>query len=139
MPTMLKRLQDAQNAHDAERMASLFADDYASSQPAHPSRTFVGRRQVLKNWTAFFEGVPDFATELVSLSIDGDTEWGELYWHGAYVDGSPFAERGVVILVVRDDLIAEGRLCMEPVESSGEGIDAAVRELAKPPPATAEP
>jgi hypothetical protein len=85
---MLERLRDAQNAHDAERLAALFAEDYVSSQPLHGGRAFVGRTQVLENWTAVFEGVPDFVSELVSYSIDGSTEWGEWYWHGRHLDGS---------------------------------------------------
>ena len=36
MPTTLERLSEAVNSHDAERMATLFAEDYASSQPVHP-------------------------------------------------------------------------------------------------------
>jgi len=135
MPTMCERLRDAQNAHDAEAFAALFADDYTSSQPAHPDRAFVGRAQVLQNWTGVFEGIPDFVSELVSLSIDGNTELGEWYWHGRHVDRSRFAMRGVTIFVVQDDLIAEGRLYMEPVDESGDDIEAAVRELFKPPPA----
>jgi ketosteroid isomerase-like protein len=133
VPTILERLRDAQNAHDAERLAALFAEDYVSSQPLHGGRAFVGRTQVLQNWTAVFEGVPDFVSELVSYSIDGNTEWGEWYWHGRHVDGSSFAMRGVTILVVRRDLIAEGRLYMEPVDTAGEDIDEAVQELYKPP------
>jgi hypothetical protein len=35
--------------------------------------------------------------------------------------------------VVRDGLIAEGRLYMEPVELGGADIDAAVQELYQPP------
>ena len=104
---MLERLRNVQNAHDAEGMAALFAEDYASSQPLHAGRAFVGRAQVLENWTAVFEGVPDFVSELVSYSIDGNTEWGEWYWHGRHLDGSAFAMRGVTIFVVRSDLIAE--------------------------------
>jgi hypothetical protein len=81
---MLKRLRDAQNAHDAKGMAALFAEDYASSQPLHAGRAFV---------------------------------------------------RGVTIFVVRGDLIVEGRLYMEPVDTANEDIEAAVQELYKPPPA----
>ena len=99
------------------------------------SRAFVGRAQVLENWTAVFEGVPDFVSELVSYSIDGNTEWGEWYWHGQHLDGSAFAMRGVTIFVVRSDLIAEARLYMEPVDTANEDIEAAVQELYKPPPA----
>jgi ketosteroid isomerase-like protein len=132
---MLERVRNAQNAHDAEGMAALFAEDYASSQPLHASRAFVGRAQVLENWTAVFEGVPDFVSELVSYSIDGNTEWGEWYWHGRHLDGSAFAMRGVTIFVVRSDLVAEARLYMEPVDTANEDIEAAVQELYKPPPA----
>jgi ketosteroid isomerase-like protein len=134
MSTMTERLLEALNSHDAERMAALFADDYESAQPTHPGRAFSGRAQVLKNWTTVFEGVPDLVADLVSFSISGNTEWTEWYWHGRHVDGSLYATRGVIILIVRDDLIAEARLYMEPVETSGEGIDTVVRELYKRPP-----
>jgi hypothetical protein len=42
--------------------------------------------------------------------------------------------RGITIFVLRDGLVAEGRLYMEPVEADGRGIDAAVQDLYKPPP-----
>ena len=77
--------------------------------------------------------MPDFISQLVASSVDGDTEWGEWDWRGRYTDGSPFAMRGVIILVVRDGLIAEGRLYMEPVELGGGDIDTAVQQLYKPP------
>jgi hypothetical protein len=41
--------------------------------------------------------------------------------------------RGVIIAIVRDDLIAEARLYMEPVDGSGDDIDAAVVQLLRPP------
>ena len=130
---MQERLRDAVNAHDAQGLAALFAEDYRSASPAHPARAFVGRAQVLANWSSVFEGVPDFTGELVASSVDGDTEWGEWDWHGRHADGSPFAMRGVVIVVVRDGLVAEGRLYMEPVDVEGGDIDVAVQELYKPP------
>ena len=130
---MLELLREAMNAHDAARMAALFAEDYQSAQPLHPSRAFGGRAQVLANWSSVFKGVPDFVSQLVTSSVDGDTEWGEWDWRGRYTDGSPFAMRGVIILVVRDGLIAEGRLYMEPVELGGGDIDTAVQQLYKPP------
>ena len=131
---MLERLKDAMNAHDAPQMASLCAEEYQSAQPLHPSRGFGGSAQVLENWSSVFDGVPDFSADLVASSVVGQIEWGEWHWHGHHVDGSPFAMRGVTIFVVRDGLIAEGRLYMEPVEAGGEDIEAAVQELYKPPP-----
>ena len=130
---MQERLRDAVNAHDAPRMAALFAEDYRSASPAHPGRAFVGGAQVLANWSSVFEGVPDFTAELLSSSVDGDTEWGEWDWRGRHTDGSPFAMRGVIIVVVRDDLVAEAHLYMEPVDVDGGDIDMAVQELYKPP------
>ena len=129
----MERLTEAQNAHDAQRMAALFSEEYVSAQPVHPSRAFTGRAQVLANWSAVFQGVPDFAAELVAFTSNGVTEWGEVDWRGQHADGSPFAMRGVIILTIRDGLIAEGRLYVEPVERAGEGIDAAVQELFVPP------
>jgi ketosteroid isomerase-like protein len=134
MTTMLERLRDAMNAHDAPGMASLLAHDYRSAQPVHPGRGFSGSAQVIENWSSVFEGVPDFRSELVASAGDGVTEWGEWSWQGHYVDGSPFAMLGVTIFVIRDGLVAEGRLYVEPVEADGGDIAAAVQELYKPPP-----
>jgi hypothetical protein len=114
-------------------MASCFADDYVSDQPAHPGRAFTGNAQVLANWTAVFAGVPDFHAELLASSVDGQTEWGELDWRGEHLDGSAFAMRGVIIATVRDDLIATARLYMEPVDPGDQDIEAAVEELYRPP------
>ena len=130
---MHERLREATNSHDAAAMALLFAADYQSAQPLHPQRAFGGRAQVLENWTSVFEGVPDFTSDLVASTSDGETEWGEWDWRGRHTDGSTFAMRGVTILTVRDDLIAAGRLYMEPVDASGGDIDASVQELYKPP------
>jgi len=38
-----------------------------------------------------------------------------------------------VVITVRNDLIAEARLYMEPVDTSGEDITASVQDLYKPP------
>lgn len=133
MSTIFERLTEAQNAHDAERFASYFADDYQSDQPAHPDRAFSGRAQVLENWTSVFAGVPNFRAELVSSCRDGNVEWGEFDWRGRYTDGSPFAMRGVIIATIHDGRIAAARLYVEPVEHSGTDIDAAVEQLYRPP------
>jgi hypothetical protein len=78
--------------------------------------------------------VPDFTAELRASAVDGNVEWGEWYWRGRHADGSPFAMTGVTIMVIRDDLIAEARLYMEPLDAASGDIDAAVQELYKPPP-----
>jgi len=132
MSTMLERLRDAMNDHAPVEMAALFAEDYRSAQPVHPGRGFSGRAQVLSNWSSVFDGVPDFTADLVASSVDGEIEWGEWAWRGRHPDGAPFAMRGITVLVVRDGLIAEGRLYMEPVDETEGDIDAAVRELYRP-------
>jgi len=133
MAGMLERMTDAMNSHDAQRMARLFADDYESSQPLHPARGFSGQDQVLTNWTSVFQGVPDFTAELLASSVDGDTEWGEWEWRGHYVDGAPFAMRGVAIVITRDGLATGARLYLEPVDTGDDDIDAAVQEMYRPP------
>jgi ketosteroid isomerase-like protein len=129
MTDILSRLETALQARDPEAVAACFAEDYRSSQPTHPGREFEGRAQVLANWTSVFEGVPDFSARLVASSIDGATVWGEWDWRGSHPDGSPFAMRGVTLLEVRDDLIAVGRLYMDPVDLSESSIDEAVEKL----------
>ena len=132
MGDVLQGLEQAWRARDPEQFAALFAEDYRSSQPIHPGWEFVGRDQVLANWTSVFQGVPDFTATLVAASADTDPVWAEWEWDGHHVDGSVFAMRGVTVLVVRDGLIAEGRLYVEPVDRPEGDIDAAVQELYRP-------
>ena len=71
---VVERLNDAMNAHDIDAFVACFDDDYESEQPAHPDRAFRGREQVRRNWSAIFEGVPDFRSELVRSTASGETE-----------------------------------------------------------------
>lgn len=132
MSSVLEHLTEAQNSHDAHRIASYFSDDYRSDQPAHPGRSFSGRAQVLDNWSAVFAGVPDFRAELVAQCRDGDIEWGEVSWRGHHADGSLFAMAGVLIATIHDGRIQAARLYVEPVEQGGADIDTAVDELYRP-------
>lgn len=122
-------IAEAMNAHDIEAFVALFAADYDSRQPSHPDRAFRGREQVRANWSAVFDGVPDFRAELVAVAESGDTAWTEWRWHGTHADGSRLEMAGVIILGVRDGEIAWARLYVEPVEHAGGGIDAAVERM----------
>jgi hypothetical protein len=133
MSTVLERLTEAQNSHDADRVASYFSPDYQSDQPAHPGRAFSGSAQVHDNWSSVFAGVPDFRAELVASCRDGEVEWGEVSWRGRHTDGSRFAMCGVIVATIRDDRIVAARLYVEPVDDSGTDIGAAVQELYRPP------
>lgn len=95
----------------------------------HPDRVFTGSEQVRRNWAAVFDGVPDFHAELVRSAQGEDGTWLEWYWHGTRVDGTRLEVRGVTIFGVQDDRILWGRLFMDEVDRSGEGIDQAVREI----------
>ena len=132
MDDILNRLDEALRSRDPGRVAALFAEDYRSSQPVHPGREFVGRAQVLVNWTSVFDGVPDFTARLVSAAREGSHVWGEWEWRGHHVDGTSFAMRGITILELRDSLIAAGRLYMEPVDESMSTIDDSLEELYRP-------
>ena len=116
------------NAHDIDAFVACFAEEYDSKQPAHPDRAFVGRDQVRDNWSAIFEGVPDFRAELVAATSDGDTEWSEWRWRGTQVDGTELDMAGVIVCGVSGGVLKWARLYVEPVEQ-GAGIEAAVREM----------
>jgi ketosteroid isomerase-like protein len=101
-----ERLLEALNAHDLEDQLGLFAEDYQSEQPAHPARTFSGRKQVRENWSKLYESIPDFRAELLRIAIVGEEEWGEWIRRGTKEDGTPLEERGVTIMGIRNGRIA---------------------------------
>ena len=126
---VVARLQEAMNAHDLEAFVACFAEDYDSVQPAHPDRAFRGREQVRANWSEVFTAVPDFRAEVVRVTAAGDTAWSEWRWEGTQTDGGRLDMAGVIVFGMRDDRFAWARLYVEPVERSGAGIDAAVRDM----------
>jgi ketosteroid isomerase-like protein len=132
MIELVDRATEAMNSHDPQRVAALFAEDYSSTQPVHPGRVFVGRAQVLENWTSVFDGVPDFVARPISSTQAGEVVWSEWDWSGSHTDGTPFGMRGVLLLTLRDGLIAEGRLYMEPVDQQQGGIEESLEELYRP-------
>lgn len=133
MADITEQLIAAMNRHDARAVAAFFAADYRSEQPLHPNRGFGGSEQVLANWTSVFEGVPDFFAERVASAAAEGMVWTEMRWTGTHRDGSPFLMRGVTVIGVGGDKITWARLYMEPVEQGGADIEAAVRELYRPP------
>lgn len=127
---VVERLNVAMNAHDIDAFVACFDEDYESEQPAHPDRAFRGRDQVRRNWSAIFDSVTDFRSELVRAAAAGDTVWSEWHWQGTHADGTPLDMAGVIVCGVRDGRMAWARLYVEPVEQGGAGIDAAVRRMA---------
>jgi ketosteroid isomerase-like protein len=127
---LLDRLTVAQNAHDLEGMLACFHEDYRSEQPLFPARTFEGIAQVRANWSALLDAVSDFHAEVVRTAVDGDTVFAEVHWTGTKADGARLDERGVVVMGVREDRLAWGRLYVDEVEHEGPDIDAVVRHMA---------
>ena len=56
--TFAHRVSAAANSHDIDRVVGCFTEDYRNETPVHPSRGFVGREQVRRNWTRIFAAVP---------------------------------------------------------------------------------
>jgi len=124
-----EQLNAAMNAHDIDAFVACFHEDYDSEQPAHPDRAFRGREHVRSNWSAIFDGVPDFSSELVEAAASGQIEWSEWRWRGTQADGTALDMAGVIVGGVRDGRLSWARLYVEPVEQGGAGIDAAVRQM----------
>ena len=127
--SLLFKLKDAFNLHDMENFSDCFHEDYDSEQPAHPGRSFQGRKQAVKNWAGNFTEMPDFTAELVNYAITENTFWAEWDWKGTRKDHSQLHMRGITIFGVDKGRIRWGRLFVEPVDESGKDIEAAVKEL----------
>lgn len=127
---LMARLTAAQNAHDLEAMLACFHADYRSEQPLYPARTFTGVDQVRANWGALLEAIPDFHTDTLSTAADGDTVFSEVHWTGTKADGTRLDERGVIVMGVRDDRVAWGRLYVDEVVHESPNIDEVVRHMA---------
>src|SRR3954449_6728005 len=106
-------LRAAMNTRDIDAFVALFDPDYDSRQPAHPDRAFRGREQVRQNWSAVFDGVPDFTAELVAAAVDANTEWSEWRWRGTQSDGTKLDMAGVIVCGVRAGRLAWARLYVE--------------------------
>ena len=128
---VIERLHEAMNRHDLEAFLACFDPDYRSEQPVHPNRGFGGREQVEKNWSALFEGIPDFHAELLASAAAGDTLWSEWHWTGTRANEAPLDIRGVTLFRTENGRIVSGRLYMEEVEEAGGDIAEAVRRLAE--------
>jgi ketosteroid isomerase-like protein len=111
-------------------MLACFHEDYRSEQPQFPARTFQGIDQVRANWSALLDAMPDFHAEVLRSAVDGDVVFVEVHWTGTKVDGTSLEERGVIIMGMRKDRIAWGRLYVDEVEPGSADIDAVVRHMA---------
>ena len=131
---LLERMNRAMNTHDAEALAACFAPDYQSEQPAHPARAFRGAHTVRDHWTGIFRNIRDFTAEVVRQAVEGNTAWQEIRWSGHKADGGAFEVRGVIISGTRESHVTWARLYLEPVEHSGETLEAALQRVTRAQP-----
>jgi SnoaL-like protein len=129
MENLLLKLHDAINKHDLEAFVNCFSENYKSEQPVHPDRIFKGREQVRKNWSANFNEMRDFRSDLLRYRIDPDLIWSEWEWQGTRQNKTTLQMRGVILFGINGNEIIWGRLYMEPVQTQGEGIDASVSKV----------
>lgn len=116
LPTPIKRLADALNAHDPVRVAAAFADDYRCEVPMHPERAFIGNAVVQQNYTQIFDRIPNLRAAVLRWTCDGDTSWSEWEMTGNGPDDSSVILRGVVIADAPDNgPIVHTRFYIEPV------------------------
>jgi ketosteroid isomerase-like protein len=129
---ILRRLQDATNAHDIEAIVACFAPDYRNETPVHPARGFIGREQVRRNWTQILTAVPDLSADVVASAVSEDVVWSEWEHRGTRPDGTTHLMRGVIIFTVGDGVITSARFFLEPVDEGDTGVDAAVLRQVRP-------
>lgn len=140
----VEQLIDAVNRHDIDAVAGQFADAVRSETPAHPSRSFVGRDQVRRNWSQILGSITDLrATMVASATGSGATPgsqvvWAELAFDGHRPDGAPWRMRGVTVNEVADGRINALRFYLEPVDTAaGPAPDEAVRRIVGATPSAA--
>jgi ketosteroid isomerase-like protein len=130
-PPLLRSLLAAMNGHDLDALTACFETDYVNETPVHPAQSFTGRAQVRSNWSQILGSVPDLEAVLVRWAVGPEgAQWAEWDWRGTRVDGLPMHLRGITVLGPSDggpDVAAWARFYMEPVEETGDGVDAAVR------------
>ena len=106
---VLRRLQDATNAHDIEAIVACFAPDYRNETPVHPARGFIGKEQVRRNWTQILTAVPDLCAEVVACAVSEEMVWSEWEHRGTRPDGTTHLMRGVIVFTVGDGVITSAR------------------------------
>src|SRR5258706_15845315 len=125
--SVLRRLVQATNAHDLDAIAACFASGYRNDTPVHPTRSFIGREQVRRNWEQILGFVPNIHAEVLRSSAHDDVVWSEWEQRGTRRDGTPHLMRGVIIFGIENDAITWARFYLEPVQQEGGNVDDAVR------------
>ena len=113
---VLRRMEEAMNAHDLDALTDCFAEDFRSELPIHPGRSFTGRERMRSNWAGLFGHVPGLAARVLQSVSDGDQVWSEWEIGGTTTEGERYLSRGVAILRLRDERIASVRFYLDDVD-----------------------
>ena len=124
---VVQRLRAVTNSHDLDAIVACFASDYRNETPAHPARSFVGNKQVRRNWTQSLASIPDISTEILASAVSGTMVWTEWEHRGTRRDGTAHLMRGVIVFGIAGGLIASARFFLEPVEEASGDVKAAVQ------------
>lgn len=123
---VVERIVEATNAHDLDVLVECFAPGYVNQTPVHPSRGFVGREQVRRNWAQLFAAMPDLRCDVLASAVDGAHVWSEWEMRGTRPDGSAHLMRGVMVFEVAEGLVQSVRFYLEPVDAGPSTVDDAV-------------
>jgi hypothetical protein len=113
---VFERMIQATNRHNLDTMVAYFASDVRSEQPFHPERNFTGQAGVRKNWSFFFNTVPDMQVDILNEIAGEDTVWAELHYHGIQTDGMKFSVGGVTIMGIQANQISWVKLYIETLQ-----------------------
>jgi ketosteroid isomerase-like protein len=126
----VRRVFEAISRRDLDAMVQCFAEDYINETPAHPDRSFVGRDQVRRNWSALLSGFPDLESYVLRATTAADglvwVEWGQ---QGTRADGVRVELAAVAIFRIEHDLISAVRFYLEPVERQTGDVNANVASV----------
>lgn len=128
LPPAIAALHRAWNARDLNSVLACFQSDYNSRHPLHPERGEGCQAVLRQTWGTLLEAMPDFQAELLGWSVTGDVVWTEWRWTGNPASGGAFTAGGVMIVGLRDGLIAWARLYTETLTVAGPDWEAALRE-----------
>lgn len=98
----------AWNSHDAEKVASYFAEDgeyHASVGPDLFGASYVGRDQVRRGVEAFFKKFPDGKFEDLRVFVAGDRGTFEWTFVASGADGRAVLTRGCDLLEFAGDKV----------------------------------
>ena len=129
IPPVIKKLQEAWNAHDVEALRACLRTDYESIQPFHPERNLQGCESAARSWSAIFASAPDLQAELLRWAHRADEVWTEWRWSGAHLSGCAFLAGGVMVLGLRAEQILWARVYTETLSASGPDWDAVLEEI----------